>query len=197
MKTIKQFIILILLFNSLLMFGQSFEFGALFNLERTTLAVPNGELTINIGSGAISEGADNTGFETNFGLGLFAIFQINQQQNIGVELFYDRTTSKGLENLSFSAANLVAYIDYDIFNIDLFIDLGVGVGYILNNPEFGQNVDVEDFDVIGKIGLAYKFENLGRIEIGTYQPVTDIVKDNLRRSKGYFGIKIPLDKYFR
>jgi len=176
-------------------YSQENEFGFMLNLANTTLSVPNGGITINSGGG-ISENTDNTGYKTNFAIGLYGSFNVQYRTNIGVELFYDKTSSKDLENIEFSAINLVPYFDYDIFGVNLFVNIGGGIGYIVNDQGFeNQNKKVEKFDFIAKIALAYKFDNLGRIEIGTYPAVTSVVKDYLSRHKYYIGLKFPIDKY--
>lgn len=178
-------------------YSQENEFGFMLNLANTTLSVPNGGITINSGGG-ISENTDNTGYKTNFAIGLYGSFNVQYRTNIGVELFYDKTSSKDLENIEFSAINLIPYFDYDIFGVNLFVNIGGGIGYIVNDEGFeNQNRKVEKFDFIAKIALAYKFENLGRIEIGTYPAVTSVVKDYLSRHKYYIGIKFPIDKYLK
>ncbi|MCL8009492.1 hypothetical protein M8845_18875 [Gelidibacter japonicus] len=175
--------------------AQENEFGLMFNIANTTLSVPNGGITINSGGG-ISENTDNTGYKMNFAIGLYGSFNVQYRTNIGVELFYDKTSSKDLENIEFSAINLIPYFDYDIFGVNLFVNIGGGIGYIVNDQGFeNQNRKVEKFDFIAKIALAYKFENIGRIEIGTYPAVTSVVKDYLSRHKYYIGIKFPIDKY--
>lgn len=177
--------------------SQENEFGLMINLANTTLSVPNGGLTISSGGG-ISENTDNTGYQTNIAIGIYGSFNIQHRTNIGVDLFYDKTSSKDLDNIEFSAINLIPYFDYDLFGINLFVNIGGGVGYIINEPNFdNQNLKTEKFDFIAKIALAYKFNDLGRIEIGTYPAVTSVVKDYLSRHKYYIGIKFPIDKYLK
>jgi len=175
--------------------AQENEFGLMFNIANTTLSVPNGGITISSGGG-ISENTDNTGYKTNLAIGLYGSFNVQHRTNIGVDLFYDKTSSKDLKDTEFTAINLIPYFDYDIFGINLFVNIGAGVGYILNEPDFdNQNLKTEKFDFIAKIALSYKFESIGRIEIGTYSAVTSVVKDYLSRHKYYIGIKFPIDKY--
>ena len=189
--------VIISIFSFSLCSSQENEFGFMLNIANTTLSVPNGGITINSGGG-ISENTDNTGYKTNFAIGLYGSFNVQYRTNIGVDLFYDKTSSKDLENIEFSAINLIPYFDYDIFGVGLFVNIGVGVGYIVNEKGFeNQNRKIEKFDFIAKIALAYKFENLGRIEIGTYPAVTSVVKDYLSRHKYYVGIKFPIDKYLK
>jgi len=187
-----------IIFNITLCYSQENEFGFMLNLANTTLSVPNGEITINTGTGGVSENTNNTGYKTNFAIGLYGSFNVQYRMNVGVDLFYDKTSSKDLKDTEFTAINLIPYFDYDIFGVNLFVNIGGGVGYILNEPNFdNQNLKTEKFDFIAKIALAYKFNNLGRIEIGTYPAVTSVVKDYLSRNKYYIGIKFPIDRYLK
>jgi hypothetical protein len=187
--------IIIAVFSFSICSSQENEFGFMLNIANTTLAVPDGGITFNSGGGIIQD-TENTGYKTNFAIGLYGSFNVQYRMNIGTELFYDKTSSRDLSNIEFSAINLIPYFDYDIFGANLFVNIGAGIGYIFNQPNFqNQNRKIEKFDFIAKIALAYKFKNLGRIEIGTYPGVTNVVKNYLTRNKYYIGIKFPINKY--
>lgn len=180
-------------------FGQySGELGLLLNVSSTTLRVPNAEILISTGNiGGIQEGTDTTGRDINIMAGVYGSYAIDYLKNVGLELFYDRTSSKQIENVHFSALNLNLFLEYDPLNINLYANLGAGAAYILNDINLeNENYRQKKFDAYGKVSLAYKFDNLGRIEVGTYFGVREVVEDYATRSKYYVGVKIPLSTYF-
>lgn len=190
----KPILLLLFLCSFQFNYSQKLEYGATFNLERTTLSVPNGEYTI-YSNGGHSEGATSTGKRTNIGIGAFANYQIVEDAiGVGCELFYDNTSSQKIDQ-SFQAINLVPFVKVTLVrNIDF--SLGVGTGFILNSPQFENNTyKSEKIDFIGKASLGYNIKNSCTLEIGFYPPITSVVEDYLNRSKTYLGIKIPLSKF--
>lgn len=173
--------------------------GVLFNVSNTTLRVPNGEIFINTGvNGGIGEGTDATGYNTNIMLGAYGTYAIDPLKSLGLELFYDKTSSKGIEDIGFSALNLVFFIDYDPFDINFFLNVGVGTGYILNEvPLQDSNLEQKKSDLFAKASLAYQFDGIGRIEVGIYPGVREIIEDYVTRSKYYVGIKLPISMFFK
>lgn len=175
-------------------YSQKLEYGAMLNLERTTLSVPNGEYTI-YSNGGHSEGATSTGKKTNIGIGAFATYQIIEDAfDIGCELFYDKTSSQKVDQ-SFQALNLVPFLRVQIAR-NLYFSLGGGAGFILNSPQFENNTyKSKKVDFIGKASLGYNIKNYCTLELGFYPPVTSVVENYLNRQKTYLGIKIPISKY--
>ena len=198
MKLTKIISIAVLLSISSLIGQEDNQLGLLFNVSNTTLKVPNGDIFIGTGpNGGISEGSDATGYDTNFMVGIYGLYAIEPLKSIGFELFYDKTSSKGIDNVDFSAINLVALIDYEPFDLNLFLNLGVGVGYILNDVELqNSSQEQKDFDLFAKASLAYQFNKLGRIELGTYFGVREVIDDFVTRSKYFIGIKLPINQFF-
>ena len=173
------------------------QLGLMFDVTRSTLRLPNGEIYINTGgSGGISEGSDATGYDTNFAIGIYATTPLNYTQNFGLEIFYDQTTSPKYNNLNFSVLNIVPFIDYDPFEINFYMNIGVGMGIPLNNPQFSNTLTETKIDFFGKVSIAYEFEGIARFEFGGYPGVREIVEDTFIRSKYYFGVKLPISCYF-
>jgi len=165
----------------------------MINFENTTLKTPNGEFYVNSnGTGTI--GTDDTGREFNLGIGGYGSFYIHDGLDVGVEVFYDNTSSE-IENVEFSAINIVSYVDVHPFDFELYGMIGIGAGLILNEPELVYG-DFKNIDFLAKIGLAYEFNAIGRLEIGGYPSITDVIDERLSRSKYYLGIKIPLNTFF-
>lgn len=175
-------------------YGQKLEYGGMLNIERTTLSIPNGATTI-YSNGSYSEGADRTGFETNFGIGFYGSYTIKDNVlSVGCELFYDKTSSTEI-NVSFQAINIVPYVDVVAFS-NFHFSLGVGTGVILNSPTFeNSSYESKSNDFVAKASIGYRVKNYCTIEMGMYPPVTSVVEGYLNRDKYYFGIKVPLDKY--
>jgi hypothetical protein len=176
-------------------YSQKLEYGGMFNLERTTLSVPNGEYTIYT-NGGYSEGATSTGKKTNIGIGLFANYPIIEDVfDVGCELFYDNTSSQKVDK-SFQAINLIPFVKIQLAR-NIYFSLGGGTGFILNSPHFENNTyKSKKIDFIGKASLGYSIKNYCVLELGFYPPATSVVEDYLNRQKTYLGIKVPLNQYF-
>lgn len=192
----KPILILLFLFVFQSNYSQKLEYGGMFNLERTTLSVPNGEYTIYT-NGGYSEGATSTGKRTNIGIGAFATYPIIEDVfDVGYELFYDNTSSQKVDK-SFQAINLVPFLRVQIAK-NIYFSLGGGPGFILNPPQFENNTyKSKKIDFIGKASLGYNIKKYCTLELGFYPPVTSVVEDYLNRQKTYLGIKVPLNKHFK
>lgn len=192
----KKIFLKVLLLLSFFNYGQKIEFGGMLNIENTTLSVPNGKITI-YSNGGHSEGANSTGYKTNLGIGLFGKIRFDEEANhyVGVELFYDRTSSKEIP-ISYNAINAIPYFDIDIFHTGLRFNLGIGAGFILNQITFEeQSYEPKEIDLFGKVSLVYNIKDYCYLEIGMYPPGTSVVENYLNREKYYLGIKVPLSKY--
>lgn len=196
---------LFLAFTTLLLtnicFSQKrFNFGTLLNYEKTTLTIPNGQIVVSTNGGGISEQTRSTGYKSTFGLGFYGRYIFDEEWNhsISLDLFYDKTSSEQFSEVNYHAINLIPYIDLNLFKTNIHLNLGFGLGFILNKVEL-QNTDrvQNNIDVIGKLGLQYFYKDYIIIEIGKYPPIKEVVKDYFGRDKYYFGVKIPLDKYFK
>lgn len=182
------------IFSLFLTQAQENNFGILFNVESTTLTVDTGETVINY-DGTSGQRTENLGRKVNFSAGVYGTINLQDNTNIAIELFYNRTSAKDVPNATFDALNLVPYIDIDYFDINLYFNVGAGMGYMINKPDFNdESITTEDFDFFGKFALAYKFDDLGRIEAGFNLPFTEVINDNISRSKYYIGVKFPIFK---
>lgn len=175
-----------------------FNFGAMVNYENTTLSVPNGKFVV-YSNGGISEQTNSTGYRPSMGIGLYGryVFDCEWNHSISLDLFYDKTSSKQFSDVNFHAINVIPYFDLNLFKSNIHLNLGFGLGFILNKVELNNEERVQNnIDVIGKLGLQYFYKDYIIIEIGKYPPIKEVVKDYFGRDKYYFGVKIPLDEYF-
>jgi len=187
-------LIILTVFSTYCGYSQKIEFGPMFNLERTTLSVPDGSIYIS-SSGSVREGGRKTGYEYNFGIGAFMRMPIlDNDSYFVVESFYDKTSSKEIE-YNFYAINVVPYVSLELFDANINLNFGFGTGYILNKNTFiDESLKQKSFDIFAKAGLSYEYKKRASIELGFYPPITDVVDNYLSRSKVYLGFKIPIKR---
>lgn len=176
---------------------REFEVGPMFNYHHTSLYVAN-----DLFNGSNQDGYSNSGFEPNYGLGVYGIYYLKPKIGIGAELFYDRNTSSELEEDNhYNSLTFLPYVNYDPFRRvrNLYFGAGIGVSFIQEAPEYGTAVKEEDIRVITvpvKLSASYRIRNQVTIEAGIYAEVMEVVADRVRRNALFFGMKVPLNRVF-
>ena len=184
----------VLLFLCQFIFSQNhIQYGFSTSIAQTTLRIPSGGITI-LSNGGSFQGNEKTGYKTSVMFGGFIYIPTRDTANVGIDMFYNSTSSEELSAITFKALNLCTYFDFDPFDINLFFNLGIGGGYVFDSTEVvGLNQDkYREFDFFAKIAFAYQFGDLGRIEIGTYPGITEVVEGYLIRSNRYLSLKFNL-----
>ncbi len=173
----------------------STSFGIRIHISNGTLMKSNGKVYKNFTGNSYAK--DATGYASDFSIGLYNIFYDEDKINLGLEFFYDRTSSKQFPNSKYSALNLAAYMNYNAHKISprLFFDMGFGLGYITNHQESKSNNEIKA-DIFIKLGCSYNIHKGVYIEFGGYPSITEIVDNYISRRRYYFGMKIALDGIF-
>ena len=83
-----------------------------------------------------------------------------------------------------------------MFNSNLFINAGLGAGFLLNKPGFEDIKDVKgenysSVDILLKLALNYRIEEVLTIDGGALFGAIDVV-DEQRRFHYYLGVRVPL-----
>ncbi|MCM8569801.1 hypothetical protein NE848_10445 [Gramella jeungdoensis] len=175
---------------------REFEVGPMLNYHHTSLYVANDIFYDD------KDGYSNSGFEPNYGLGIYGIYYLKPKIGIGAELFYDRTTSSELEDDNhYNSLTLLPYVNYDPFRRvrNLYFGAGIGVSFIQEAPEYGSVVKEEDIRVITvpvKLSASYRIRNQVTFELGIYAEIMEVVMDQVRRNALFFGMKVPLNRVF-
>lgn len=177
--------------------AQNITYGIMGNLTNTTFDVATGEVSINQ-NGELSTHTRNTGFELNTAIGVYGLFKIDERYHIGVELFYDKTTSTELKGVEVTSYNFMPYCRTNIIQEYFQLDIGIGLGFSneLNFIGIGAP-EVEKTDLIAKVGLASKISKFVYLELGAYPSITWLLEDSMKRTRLYLGVKLPLNMYFK
>lgn len=177
--------------------SQSITYGIMGNLTNTTFDVATGEISINQ-NGELSTHTRNTGFELNTAIGLYGLFKMDERSQIGVELFYDKTTSTELKGVEVTSFNFMPFFRTNIIREYVQLDIGIGAGF--SNELHFAGIDapeVEKTDLIAKVGLASKVSKLVYVEFGAYPSISWLLEDSMKRTRLFLGVKLPLNMYFR
>lgn len=197
---LKKLLYCIIFLISITGYGQyfsEFEVGPMLNYQRTSLYIDN-----SVFSDAGEEGFSNSGFQSNYAVGVYAIYYLKPRIGIGAELYYDKTSSTVLGNENhYNSLTFMPYLNYDPFRQvrNFYFGGGVGVSFIQESPEYGSEVKEEDVRVITipvKLSVSYRVRNQFTFELGANLEVQEVVKDVVRRNAVYFGIKIPVNRVF-
>lgn len=174
-----------------------FEVGPMLNYQHTSLYVDN-----SIFGEPGAEGFSNSGFQSNYAAGVYAIYYWKPRIGIGAELYYDKTSSTLLGNENhYNSLTLMPYLNYDPFNRlrNLYFGAGAGLSFIQDAPEYGSKVKEKFVRVITipvKLSASYRVRNQFTFELGANIEVLEVVQDIVRRNAVYFGLKIPVNRVF-
>lgn len=172
-----------------------FEVGPMLNYQHTSLYVDNSVF-------GEEEGSSNSGFESNYAVGVYGIYYWKPSIGIGAELYYDKTSSDLLGNENhYNSLTFMPYLNYDPFRQvrNLYFGGGVGLSFIQESPEYGSTVKEEDVRVITipvKLSASYRVRNQFTFEVGANIELMEVVENTVRRNAVYFGVKIPVNRVF-
>lgn len=177
-----------------------FEIGPMVNFEYSTLFVNTGELVID-NYGKVKEEWENTGYESNFSGGIYAMYYFYESRvGVGAELYYDKVSSTefGEENY-YNSITFLPFINLNIIEKleNLYFGAGGGVSFIQNSPEYGPEVnseDIRDITIPLKLSASYRFRNRVTIETGVHGEILEAVKDLVLRNSFFVGVKIPVNR---
>lgn len=179
--------------------SQEFEIGPMINYEPSSFNIPDSSFIVIGGPGGASEGSRTTGFEKHITFGGYAAYFFEDNVGVAAELFYQETSATEFGDNVFKSINFIPYGAFEFWNTNIFLNLGAGIGLMIDTPEFGEgyNVDKKDikkFDIPVKAGFDYKIDNILTIGFGVHSSVTRVVKDEILRTHYYLGIKVPLNR---
>ena len=179
-------------------FSQTIELGPTLQYHRTAFQRPDGSIVINTGSSpGVSEGKVTTETDSNFAFGGYAAYYTENTFAYIGEVFYVNTSSPNYGDNSFQSINLIPSAAIELFNSNLFVNLGVGAGFILNKPEFVGIDEIpgneyKSVDLLLKLALNFRIKQLLTIDGGLMQGLTKIV-DESNRVHFYLGVRVPLN----
>lgn len=195
----KLFFLLIILFSihSYSQRYRDYEIGPMLNYEHTSLYVAD-----DVFGNGDGEGYSMSGFEPNFGAGVYFIYYLWPKTGLGAELFYQKTTSSELQSDNYyNSLTFMPYVNFDPFRQieNWYFGAGVGASFIQESPDYGSSVKEEDVRVITmpvKLTTSYRIRNRITFELGAQAELFEVVKDQVRRTAVYFGIKVPFNRVF-
>ncbi len=195
----KLFFLLVILFSihSYSQRYRDYEIGPMFNYEHTSLYVAN-----DVFGNGNGEGFSMSGFEPNYGAGVYFIYYLWPKTGLGAELFYQKTTTSKLEKDNYyNALTFMPYVNFDPFRHikNWYFGAGIGASFIQEAPDYGSTVKEEDIRVISmplKLTTSYRIRNSITFELGAQAELFEVVKDHVRRTAVYFGIKVPFNRVF-
>jgi hypothetical protein len=193
-------ILLLLVIVSTSSLSQTFEIGPSLQYHRTAFQRPDGSIVINTGpTPGVSEGKVTTETDSNIAFGGYAAYYTENTFAYIGELFYVSTSSPNYGDNSFQSINLIPSVAVEIFNSNLFVNVGVGAGFILNEPDF-EGIDeipgneYKSTDLLLKLALNFRLKKLLTIDGGLMQGLTKVV-DESNRVHFYLGVRIPLNLF--
>jgi|TARA_R100000306_G_scaffold8545_1_gene11832 hypothetical protein len=194
MKKITLLLLCLIVSSPLL--SQTFEFGPSVQYHRTAFQFDD-EDEIIISDYGISEGTKVTEADSNIAFGGYAAYYTENTFAYIAELFYVTTSSPNYGNNKFNSINLIPSVAAEMFNSNLFINAGLGAGFLLNKPDFEDIKDVEgkdysSVDILLKLALNYRIKNVLTIDGGALFGAIDIV-DEQHRFHYYLGARVPLN----
>jgi hypothetical protein len=193
----KYLFILLFLISTVVSFSQTIEFGPLIQYHRTAFQKPDSGTIVITTSGGSSEGVKTTETDANIAFGGYFGYYTENTFAYLVELFYVATSSPNYGNNSFQSINLVPSVAAELGNSNIFINLGVGAGFILNQPGFEGINDVvgekfNSIDILAKLAFNFRLKELFTLDGGVLMGVSDIVDDQ-NRFHFYLGARVPLN----
>ena len=180
-------------------FSQEVVYGPMLSYDSTTFSIPDTSVIIVGGAGGF--GVQDLGSETNFSAGAFLYYYPADQGFYGGELFYSRHTATEAEGVSVESINLIPQFGFDPLNINLFLNGGIGIGYLYAIDGFNDFNDFNDLtsiDLAVKLGVSYRLKNIITLEAGLRGALTNFESNNeVSRQSFYGGVKIPLSQIFQ
>ncbi|QYA24739.1 hypothetical protein G3I01_04205 [Gramella sp. MT6] len=176
---------------------RDYEIGPMLNYEHTSLYVAD-----DVFGNGDGERFSMSGFEPNFGAGVYFIYYFRPKMGLGAELFYQKTTSTELDNDNYyNSLTFMPYVNFDPFRQieNWYFGGGIGASFIQESPDYGSSVKEADVRVITmpvKLTTSYRIRNKITFELGAQAELFEVVKDQVRRTAIYMGIKVPFNRVF-
>jgi hypothetical protein len=188
---------LLFLISTFVSFSQTIEFGPSIQYHRTAFQKPDSGTIVITSSGSSGEGVKTTETDANIAFGGYFGYYTENTFAYLAELFYVATSSPNYGDNSFQSINLVPSVAAELGNSNLFINIGVGAGFILNQPDFEGINDVagekfNSIDILAKLALNFRLRELFTLDGGILMGASDIV-DNQNRFHFYLGVRVPLN----
>ncbi|WP_034258591.1 outer membrane beta-barrel protein [Altibacter lentus] len=179
--------------------AQQLEVGPMVNYDRTSFNIPDSSFIVIGGPGGGSEGSRTTGFETNYSVGAYGTYYFHEHFGIAGELYYTETSATEFDDNVFKSLNFIPYITAELWNTNIYLNLGGGFAYMLDTSMFDgdYNVneeDIQSFDIPIKMAVNYRITDIITIDLGIHTSATRVVKDDITRVHHYLGIKVPLNR---
>ncbi|MBT0608192.1 hypothetical protein [Aequorivita echinoideorum] len=188
-----------LLLISILGFAQTFEFGPLLQYHRTAFTFED-DSKIVVSNNSIDNGSTTTETSPHVAFGGYAAYYTENTFSYAADLFYVSTSSPNYGDNVFHSINLIPTVGAELGNSNIHFNLGIGAGFILNEPSFENLKDVEpinykSIDGIIKLALQYRIKKVLSIDGGVLYGINTIV-DEQRRFHFYLGARVPVNLFF-
>nr|WP_299386068.1 hypothetical protein [Allomuricauda sp.] len=174
--------------------AQEVHYGPMLAYANTTITVATGNIVIGPSGGGTEK--KNTGYQNNVAFGgYFTIpFSSSVEGFWGSEIFYNRTTSKDLEDISLAHLHIIPTLGVFPLRSNFYAEIGAGAGIMLEDQGLQTNFgdDIRRVDFSGKLSCGYHFRKIGRVEIGFYGS-SEMVKSQAARIMFLATTKLQLD----
>lgn len=176
--------------------SQEIVYGPMLSYDSTTFNIPDTSVIVIGGAGGF--GVQDLGSETNFSAGAFLYYYPVDRGFYGAELFYSRHSASEAEGISVESINFIPQFGFDLLDINLFINGGIGIGYLYTIDGFNDSSDLNSIDIALKLGLSYRLKNIITVEVGVRGAITKFeTSSEISRQSFFAGIKIPLSQIFQ
>ncbi|MDX1463867.1 MAG: hypothetical protein R3359_12480 [Marinirhabdus sp.] len=177
--------------------AQTLEVGPSLGYHWTAFQRPDSG-TIIINSNGAGNGKITTETDGNLAIGGYVAYYTESLLGFMGEAFYVTTSTPNYDADGIQSINVIASLTGELFNSGLYVNIGPGAGFLLNEPDFSNEdevlgTDYKTIDFLIKGAFQYRFEEVLTLEGGVMSGFTKILDDEINRFHIFFGVKVPLN----
>jgi|GEM_PF-6570453 len=196
----KKAVLLIVFLLSLLItdnvLAQTLEFGPLVGYHRTAFQKPDSSTIVFSGNSA-GKGSTTTETDANIAFGGYVAYYAEKTYAFIGEVYYVTTSTPNYATDGFQSINLIPSIAAELGNSNLYVNIGAGAGFLLNEPDFSNvqdvaGIDYKSVDFLVKGALNFRIKEILTLDGGVLMGFTDVV-DDINRFHFYLGARVPLN----
>ena len=196
----KLYFCILTLFCFFITSAQTIEFGPTLQYHRTAFQHPDSS-TIVVSQNGVSNGVKTTETDSNIAVGGYVAYYTENTFAYIAELFYVQTSTPNYETDAYQSINLIPSIAAELGNSNIYVNIGAGAGFLLNEPDFSDVPDVngdeyKSIDILAKGAFNFRIREIATLDGGILMGLTNVV-DEENRFHFYLGARVPLNLLLR